>query len=93
MSHEDIRNYIEIASEMNVEHEKHPVVLHEEIIVSEHTQYEPEPNPMEEQLENLIFKLRSYQDSESGEYALGVEAGMNRAADMIENMLNRLRGY
>lgn len=45
-----------------------------------------------QELDDLIFKLRSYQDPESGEYAAGMEAGMSRAADMLQNMINRLRG-
>ncbi len=88
MSNEDIRNYIEITSQMITESEE---VLHEEVIITEDAQV-PTPNPIEDQMDNLIFKLRSYQDPDSGEYAAGVEAGMSRAADMIENMLNRLRG-
>ena len=39
---------------------------------------------------DLIFKLRSLmEDDSSGEYALGVEMGMQRAADMIENLVKR----
>lgn len=47
---------------------------------------------LEDDLNGLIFKLRSYQDPGSGEYAAGMEAGMNRAADMVQNLINRLRG-
>ena len=47
---------------------------------------------IEEQISTLIFKLRSYRDPEPGQFADGVETGMARAADMIENMLERLRG-
>lgn len=47
---------------------------------------------VDEQIRSLIFKLRSYRDPEPGEFADGVESGMSRAAEMIENLLERLRG-
>lgn len=47
---------------------------------------------VDNQMQALIFKLRSYRDPELGEFADGVESGMSRAADMIENMLERMRG-
>jgi hypothetical protein len=47
---------------------------------------------LEIKLEGLIFKLNSYQDPDMGEYSAGVEAGMSRAADMLQNLLNRLKG-
>jgi hypothetical protein len=46
---------------------------------------------MLQKMEDLIFKLKSYQDPDVGEYSAGVEAGMNRAADMLQNLVNRLR--
>ena len=39
-----------------------------------------------------MFKLRAFLESSGGDYALGVEAGMQRAADMVENALRRHRG-
>jgi hypothetical protein len=88
MSKEDIRNYIEIASTMLTESEE---VVRDEVIITEDAQVQPH-NDLEDEFNRIIFKLRSYQDPDSGEYSAGVEAGMSRAADMIENMLNRLRG-
>jgi hypothetical protein len=88
MSQEDIRNYIEIASTMITESEQ---ILREEVIITEDAQVQPQ-SQLDDEMTSLIFKLRSYQDPDSGEYSAGVEAGMSRAADMIENMLNRLRG-
>jgi hypothetical protein len=44
---------------------------------------------LREDLERIIFKLRAFMEACDGEYALGVETGMQRAADMIENALNR----
>jgi hypothetical protein len=47
------------------------------------------PDTLLEDLENIIFKLRAFMESSGGEYAFGVETGMARAADMIENALKR----
>jgi hypothetical protein len=52
----------------------------------------PFEEDIEKKLEDLVFKLQSYQDPDIGEYSAGVEAGMQRAADMLQNLLNRLRG-
>ena len=90
MKHDELRGFINIANIMMVEPQ--PTMLTEDVAFIE---YHPEPaldENTQEELESLIFKLRSYQDSESGDYAAGVEAGMNRAADMLENLVNRLRG-
>jgi hypothetical protein len=39
-------------------------------------------------LHDVVFRLRAFTESaESGEVALGIEAGMQRAADMIERVL------
>jgi hypothetical protein len=47
---------------------------------------------IEEEISNLIFKMNSYHDSDFGDYADGVEAGMAKAAEMLQNLLNRIRG-
>jgi len=58
-------------------------------------QADQSPHPIIEELREVIFKLRSHTengegyDGESDEKALGVEEGMMRAADMIENLLRR----
>lgn len=44
-----------------------------------------------QKMEDLVFKLRGYQDPDVGDYSAGVEAGMSRAADMLQNLVNRLR--
>lgn len=68
-------------------------VVREDVVLVEDAAPVPTLNTeIEEQIKMLVFKLRSYRDPEAGEYADGVEAGMARAADMIENMLERLRG-
>jgi hypothetical protein len=56
---------------------------------------EPEPVvsvetcSLEEDLNILITRLREYSDPEGGEFSLGVETGMVRAADMLENLIRR----
>lgn len=91
MSQEYIRSYIEVVTEMLLKEAAQPTILTEDIA-------EPVPAAptvdelLEEELNKLIFKLRSYQDPDVGEYAAGMEAGMNRAADMLQNLINRLRG-
>jgi hypothetical protein len=42
-----------------------------------------------EQLNDIVFKLRAFTESVDGDYALGIETGMQRAADMIENIINQ----
>lgn len=44
-----------------------------------------------EELEEISFKLKSFMESETGDYALGVETGMQRAAEMIDNVIRRYR--
>ena len=48
-----------------------------------------QPDTLLEDLENIIFRLRAFMESSGGDYAFGVETGMSRAADMIENALKR----
>jgi len=42
-----------------------------------------------QELADVVFKLRAFMESSNDEYALGVETGMQRAADMIENAIRR----
>lgn len=84
----EIRDYIEIASIMITENEQ---LVREDVILTEASAPVLD-SEVEEQIRSLIFKLKSYRDPEVGEFADGVESGMSRAAEMIENMLERLRG-
>jgi len=45
--------------------------------------------PIIADLRDLAFKLRSHTENEDSEQALGVELGMQRAADMVENLIRR----
>jgi hypothetical protein len=42
-----------------------------------------------EDLHDVIFKLRAFSESREGDIGLGIELGMQRAADMIENVIRR----
>ncbi len=55
----------------------------------EEPQDEYQEHPMLEECRDLIFKLRAFMEDSAGDYALGVETGMQRAADMIENLVRR----
>jgi len=46
-------------------------------------------HPVMDELNDICDRLRAYMESAGGEYALGVETGMARAADMIENLMKR----
>ena len=46
-------------------------------------------HPIFEDLKNVTHTLRAFMESSGGDYALGVEDGMQRAAEMIENILKR----
>ena len=89
MNNDEIRTFIDIASMMLIERELTPldVIITEEVSLplDNHSEFE-------EAINDLLFKLKAYQDPDIGEYSAGVEAGMSRAAEMIENMMNRLRG-
>lgn len=49
-------------------------------------------NELITELGDLAEKLRSHTEDEDGEQSLGVEMGMQRAADMIDNLLRRYFG-
>ncbi len=89
MLHEILRSYIQIAQTMG--EEPQPEVLVEDF------EAPPTAKPqmdylVEEQLSDLLFKLRSYQDPDTGDHSAGVEAGMVMAADLLQNVISRLRG-
>jgi hypothetical protein len=60
-------------------------VIVEHIVESE----VPVEHPLLSECRDLAFKLRSTMEDSAGDYALGVETGMQRAADMIENLIRR----
>lgn len=64
-----------------------PVALEPEVVV-EAEETTPE-HPSINECRDVVFKLRAFMESEGGDYALGVEHGMQRAAEMIENIIRR----
>jgi hypothetical protein len=52
----------------------------------------PKDNPVLDELRDLVFKLRSHTENDEGDKALGIEEGMQLAADMIENLIRRHSG-
>lgn len=88
MNNEDIRTFIEIASQMLIENEH---IVREDVTITEQIQSVSTIPEFENQATLLVFKLRAYQDTDTGDYAAGMEAGMSRAADMLEHMLERLK--
>ena len=46
-------------------------------------------HPVMDDLHDVCRRLRAYMENAGGEYALGVETGMERAAEMIENLIKR----
>lgn len=82
-----MRTYIFLAEEASAS-------LHEETtqIVEDNTpQIEPVEPLIIHDLENLVFKLRGFMEASGGDYALGVESGMQQAADMVENLIRRYK--
>lgn len=87
MIDDDMRNFIVLAESLNVG----------SIDISQDTPASIEPETAAaspvilHDLGELVARLRSFMETESGEYALGVEMGMQRAADMIENLVRRYK--
>ncbi len=51
--------------------------------------FEPVVNPLIGELHDMVFRMRSFCETEGGDFGLGVETGMQRCADMIENLIRR----
>jgi hypothetical protein len=86
--HIQMREFMEIAlSYTNDVHLDESQVLEEDVVPL----FTPvEKHPLIEGLENLVSILRSHmEDEENQDIATGVDIGMNRAADMIENLIRR----
>lgn len=43
-----------------------------------------------ESLQEIVEKLNNHMEPDSDSYSSGIEAGMNRAADMLQNFINRI---
>lgn len=64
-----------------------PVHLEPEAVVE--TEDLSVEHPCINECREVVFKLRAFMESAGGDYALGVEHGMQRAAEMIENIIRR----
>lgn len=87
-----MRGFIEITDELLWEYARitrHDQTYLTESVEEEPQQEEPTEHPMIAEAHDLVFKLRSFMEDSAGDYALGVETGMQRAADMIENLIRR----
>lgn len=63
----------------------------EEVKIEESAQISSPTCSMED-LKDVVFKLRSYTSNQDGDRGLGIEEGMQLAADMIENLIRRIEG-
>ena len=79
-----MREFI-MATEMLTHHDVPAPLVEEEPVSSS------EPSLLED-LDEVVFKLRAFMESSGGEFAYGVELGMQRAADMIERVIKRHGG-
>ncbi len=64
--------------------EPKPVLTEADVLREDHRSI------LKESLQETIFKLRSYADTTGGDYSLGFESGLEMAAEIIENILNKI---
>jgi hypothetical protein len=72
-------------NEMLFEEKAHPVETKSEMADEGYTDI------LLADLEDLAFRLRGFMETAGGDYALGVETGMQQAATMVENLIRRHR--
>lgn len=84
MTEEQMRTFIFLAEALDEAVEEEEDTISEEVIVEE-----SQTVLILGDLADLSQRLRAFMESEGGDYALGVETGMQRAADMIENLIRR----
>jgi hypothetical protein len=65
---------------------------HQDIYETEEDNTIQNPPDVIEKLNLLVTKLRDHYEPEESEKSVGVELGMNMAADMIENLIKELKG-
>ncbi len=51
--------------------------------------FRPADHPLLADLRDVVFRMRAFCEAEGGDFGLGVETGLQRAADMIENVIRR----
>ncbi len=85
MNNDSIRSFIRISEALS----QQPELLTEDFDVipaSDSTDHE-----LITKLEDLIFKMKSYQSSDGGPDSIGIEMGMAMAADMLRDLLDSMR--
>jgi len=83
-----MKSFIVLTEELLAHYSKATLPTELEPISEEHA--EIFEHPMVNECKNIVFKLRAFmEDASGGDYALGIEIGMQRAADMIENLIKR----
>lgn len=87
---ENMRSFMTVAEMYSVETDADAYILAEEEAIE--TAPTSGVEAIMADLKDAVFKLRAFCETESGDYALGVEMGMQRAADMIENIIRRYGG-
>jgi hypothetical protein len=84
MMEESMRNFIVLAEAYIAAPEDDVVETVQETVV------EPAPSALIlHDLDILVTRMRTFMESESGDFGLGVETGMQQAADMIDNLIRR----
>ncbi len=81
---EELRTYIDILDHYAAAEVSAPVLLQEDVIM------EDKKEILRENLEGMIFKLRSYSEPTGGDFSQGFEQGLEMAAGMLENMLRNI---
>jgi hypothetical protein len=90
----EMRDFIELCQDYNQlvfeEMEAlHAPSLGTKEIVTESVLVGKTSHPILGDLHDVVDQLRAFMESSGGDYALGVEEGMQRAAEMVETLLKR----
>lgn len=85
MTEDTMRTFIYLAESLvDSQYEDDEVITTESEVVEE-----SETVLILSDLSDLSQRMRAFMEAESGDYGLGVEMGMQRAAEMIENLIRR----
>jgi hypothetical protein len=91
-----MRSYISLCEGIDLEPEKgwlNPeATMDDNVALNESMLVANNKHPIVDDLYGLIDTLTAFMESAGGDYALGVEEGMMRAAEMIEVLIKRHEG-
>lgn len=82
---EQLRTYLDMVIH-HINSEPAPVLTEGDVLAEETRSI------LKENLQEAVFKMRSYSDDTGGDYSLGFESGLEMAATMIENILKTVEG-